>query len=480
MGFQPLKSIHYQFYLLQLENYRIGRYFRIVWKRFLFWDTSIERQKFIWTSKMKVVAVLAFLIHLVLAVAIADLLGMFFLFIPAFFLFSFFYFIFLIIAVFLISPVDSFLKRRIVYAAKKEITSFKNLKVIGITGSYGKTTMKEVLATILREKFRMAKTPENINTPVGIARYILRDLDREAEIFVVEMGAYGRGDIRTLCDIVRPDIGILTGINESHLERFGSIENTIATKFEIIECTKRDGTILLNMDNRIVREEYERFVDGRKIFFYGFHEHFPYGLRVHDTRFFEDGSGISFALSSGEKTVYTFNKVPFLGEYIIGVIVGAIIIAQNLGMSHEDITRGIAMLRPLNHRLEPLTIRGKVLVIDDSYNGNPEGALEAIKVLRRFRERRKIYLTPGLVEIAEKSAEIHRHLGELLSDGADMVLLIKNSVTVFIGEGLEKSGFNRENIRWFNRREEAYSALPGILKEGDVILFQNDWPDNYF
>ena len=159
---------------------------------------------------------------------------------------------------------------------------------------------------------------------------------------------------------------------------------------------------------------------------------------------------------------------------------GAVILAEALGMSREEITRGVAMLRPMSHRLQPLLTPGGILVIDDSYNGNPEGAAEAIQVLGRFRKRRKIYLTPGLVEVAEKSREIHRHLGELLSKSADMVLLIKNSSSVFIGEGLEKGGFDRENIVWFDSASRAHSALPGILKEGDAILFQNDWPDNYF
>ena len=479
MNFEPLKSIYYQLYLLQLENYHIARYFRVVRRRLFSWNMPVLRQKLIWTSKMKLVLVLAFLLHFFFSAAAAKALGMFWIFIPVFFIFSFFYFIFLVIAVFLISPLDYFLKRKIIRDATRKISSLNNLKVIGITGSYGKTTTKEVLAAILREKFRVAKTPENINTSVGVARYILRDLDSGAEIFVVEMGAHEKGDIEVLCDMVRPDIGVLTGINESHLERFRSIENTIAAKFELVEHTKSNGMILLNADSRFVKDEYGRFCGGRKVFFYSSFENSLVGWRVPNKHFFEDGSGISFTLSRDEKADYSF-KVPFLGEYSIGIIMGAVIIAEALGMSREEITRGVAMLRPMSQRLQPLWTPGGILVIDDSYNGNPEGAAEAIQVLGRFRKRRKIYLTPGLVEVAEKSREIHRHLGELLSKSADMVLLIKNSSSVFIGEGLEKGGFDRENIVWFDSASRAHSALPGILKEGDAILFQNDWPDNYF
>jgi UDP-N-acetylmuramoyl-tripeptide--D-alanyl-D-alanine ligase len=158
---------------------------------------------------------------------------------------------------------------------------------------------------------------------------------------------------------------------------------------------------------------------------------------------------------------------------------GVAIIAEHLGMSRAEITHGIAMARPISHRLEPFPARDGVLVIDDSYNGNPDGAREAIRTLSRFKNRRTLYVTPGLVEMGPKNTEIHRMLGIELASVADIVILIKNSATYFIAEGLKSAGFKSQNIMFFENAHAAHNALPAILKPGDIVLFQNDWPDNY-
>ena len=154
--------------------------------------------------------------------------------------------------------------------------------------------------------------------------------------------------------------------------------------------------------------------------------------------------------------------------------------AKKLGLNHQEIEAGLKKIKTPAHRLQPILNREKnILVIDDSYNGNPDGVEEAIKTLSLFKKRRKIFVTPGLVEIGNKSRVVHEKIGKRLNDVANIVILIKDSVSPNIEEGLIKSGFDKENIIWFDSMMEAQNNLGTILKSGDVVLFQNDWPDNY-
>lgn len=486
-----MKSIYYHLYLLQLENYDLRWFLKTVSKS---WTKprSALRQKIVWTAKLKLVMVIAIMLHILLSAFISlvsvtlvthyPLLITIYLTIVIFiilvFLLSYFYFAFLIAAVLIIFPFDYLLKQKIIRLAKTKITQHKDLKIIGITGSYGKTTMKEILATVLAEKYKVLKTPENINTPVGIAKLIISKLTTDTEILIVEMGAYKKGDIKELCQLTPPDISIITGINESHLERFGSIENTIAAKFEIIENAKTDAMILLNADNSLVVGSYKKYLGLKTVFFYSSSSNPFASYRIEKSKFLEDDLAFTFTIAKDAKK-YNL-KSPFLGEYTIGDIMGVIIVAEKLGLSEEEIVRGIAMLKPIPHRLQTIKTPEGILIIDDSYNGNPDGAREAIKALSRFKKRRKIYVTPGLVEIGDKSEEIHYRIGKELCRVADLVILIKNSATIFLGESLKKNGFPDNRIQWFNSFPETQAELKKNLKPNDVVLFQNDWPDNYF
>lgn len=483
----PLKLTAYHLYLFQLENYRIRRYLAFLLRHYPWRAPAATRKNLVWTLKAMYLFALgsflqAFLAYAIssaaqvlwsIPVTITNLIGLI-LFAALFFFFPFF----LIAAMILYHPFDCFFKHRIIRKAQKKMRNFPNLIIIGITGSYGKTTMKEAIAAILSQKFQVLKTPENINTPLGISRLILEKLTANTEILIAEMGAYERGDIRALCDIAQPNIAILTGINEAHLERFGSLENTIAAKFEIVDATKPDGIILLNADDNRVMKEYKAHIEKRKAFFYSSENHPMAQTKISETNFFEDGSGIGFELSTGSNAL-GYIKAPFLGEYIAGIIGGATLIARELGMSREEIRRGIASLSPIPHRLQAIKKSGNILVIDDSYNGNPDGAKEAIRTLCRFKGRRTVYITPGLVEMGMASGAVHREIGRHLAKAADRVVLIKNSVTPFITEGLRENGFPEEHIIWFDTAPEAYKKMPEIIKSGDVVLFQNDWPENY-
>jgi len=288
----------------------------------------------------------------------------------------------------------------------------------------------------------------------------------------VEMGEHYRGDVRELCNIVQPDYAVVTGINEAHLERMKTMENLTATIFEIVSAAKPGAMVVLNGDDKKVMENYKKFAlpdQTIKIF------------KVDDAiaRNFKEEKLIWEGGIEGLGKI----EINLLGEYALGMVSVAIKIARSLGMGSEDIKKGIAKIKPVEHRLQPLQSSGGILVIDDSYNGNSDGAEEAIKVLSRFEGRRKLYITPGLVEMGKSAEDIHRKIGTLLAATADVVILVKNSMTAYIEDGIKLAnkqiGKSAVEIIWFNTAPEAHHGLKEILKSGDVILFQNDWGDNY-
>ena len=446
--FRPLL---FQLYLLQLENYNLRRYFKLAGNKLASDPLGhSQRQKIVWTPKAKTIFALSLLIAFLpaqsLAVRFNGLpLQIILTLALAIFFANTLATGFLSLAVLVFYPADFFTKKTIFARARQRLSKFPNLKVIGITGSFGKTTFKECLSPILGEKYNVLKTPENINTPVGISRLVIKELNEQTQILVIEMGAYQTGDIKEICQIAAPDIAVLTGINEAHLEMFGSIENTIATKFEIAQFAKPDALVVLNENNALVKNNFAKHVGNRKVLWYQDSETLPLGATT-----------------------------PLLGSYVAGILNACVLIAKELGLTEDEIKRGIAKIKPIPHRLQVIENANGVTVIDDSYNGNPAGAVEAIRVLGKFIGR-KIYITPGLVEMGTEAQTVHRKIGEQLSGVADQLILIRNSVTPFIAAGFN----NDSNIIWFNSATEAHAGLKEILKSGDVILFQNDWPDNY-
>lgn len=475
----------YQLYLLQLENYELKRYLRLIFKKGLLPPKEGLRKNLVWTPKAKILMLMAVVLHILIG------LGLFYwavnsnpyYIIVAIIIWIFLFIVYcllLVVAVMLLGPVDWLAKQVLISRAKLRVKDRgSRIKIIGIAGSYAKTTLKTVLLKVLSVKFRVAATPDSVNTSVGVARWILKNFDESTEIAIVEMGEHYRGDILNLCELTPPDIGIITGINEAHLERMSTMDNIVATIFEIAQGIKKNGLLVINADDKNVEKYYRQYIkQGQAV------EKFS-----------------AFAKASADKQISNFKfqkfntetlywecvhddlgniKIHLLGEYALGLADGAVKIAQWLGMSNNEIKEGVEKIRPVTHRLEPKTAPGNVLVIDDAYNGNSDGAREAIKVLARFADRRKIYITPGLVETGSAAAEVHREIGRQLSSVADVVILIKNSVTPWIESGIMnyESG-KKPQIIWYNTAQEAHASLSKILKPNDVILFQNDWGDQY-
>ncbi len=468
----PLAAIKRSIYLLQLENYHLLRFIKASLR-----SPQKVSPNITWTPKLVMVFFLSLILQVTIAYWGAMVLGRWITFFVFLYTLSFFYFILLTVSTILVTPIDYPLKQYLILKAKKKISSLRpKLKIVGITGSYGKTTTKEVIASILAQKFKVLKTPENFNTPLGVSRFVLKEVSNDTEILVVEMGAYKRGDIKKLCRLAPPDVAVLTGINESHLERFGSLQNTVRTKFEILEGLRNSGLAVLNADNALVVENSGKFFKGTPLF-YTSGKHPLAFVQTEKAKFNPKSLGLDLTLTRGN-TKYNFT-VPFLGKYIAGAIGAGITIADKLGLTKEQVKKGVAQLRPLPHRLEIVSSKNGVVVIDDSYNGNPNGVREAINALSQFKQKRKIYVTPGLVEMGGVSPVVHKQIGEELAPVADLIILIRNSVTGNIANGLKRQGFPINDIMWFDTAQAARESLPNIVKAGDVILFQNDWPENY-
>ncbi len=479
--------VKYQLYLLQLENYELSRYWQLLKARG-FWDYKQPRRKnLVWTAKLTVLFFLSAIAEVIIAAVIVFFLRRFFTFPPAasvllfliiWYLLALCSFLFFYLGDVILWPFDRVVKSLLAARAKKYLKKFPKLIVIGIAGSYGKTTMKQVLASIIGADKNVVAAPESYNVPVSIARFILKNVNSQTEVLILEMGEHYKGDIKELCEIAAPDIAVVTGINQSHLERFGTLEQTTETIFEITKYSRAGATLLLNADDAVVRRNCQKFANNKKVLWYGARSGDLTDIKIESQVFDEDNLTQTVKLRNGGGFADVFTT-GLLGAYAAGNIMAGIIIGRLLNEPAEKIILGVQNLKPVEHRLQPIKSARDVLVIDDSYNGNPDGVYEAIELLKKFSRRRKLFITPGLVETGPLARDIHQNIGKQLASAANKVLLIKNSVTPFIEAGLLEAGFKPENIVWFNSTPEAHAQLGGILQPGDVILFQNDWGDQY-
>jgi UDP-N-acetylmuramoyl-tripeptide--D-alanyl-D-alanine ligase len=289
----------------------------------------------------------------------------------------------------------------------------------------------------------------------------------DEEVLVFEFGEYYQGDILRLCRFVEPDWGVITGVNEAHLERFGSLENAAKTIFELADYLK-DKPMYVNAENAIVRAHARS-------------TYVAYGRsgagewKVDTAATGIEGTNIDF--SHGSEKIRAHSRL--LGLHNVGPISAAADIASKLGLSDEQIREGISHTKPFDHRLQP-RVDGGVTMIDDSYNGNPDGARVAIEFLKTLHGHRRWYVTPGLVETGSRKEEVHKAIGrELAEAGIEKVVLMRDSVTPYIEQGLKDAGYKGEII-WFDDAVVAFRALPTMTVSGDVVLIQNDWPDQYF
>ena len=367
-------------------------------------------------------------------------------------------------------PFENAIKKHIVLKATAKLDSADVIK-IGITGSFGKTSVKEILNTVLSQKFRVLSTPNSFNTPMGIALTV-KGLDSTHDIFIAEMGARNKGDIKELADMIKPSVAVLTGINNQHLESFGSIETIKNTKFELFEGLTENGVGFFSSESEGAKELFNRF-NGEK-YSAGINKE---GNFAYATDITTDERGMSFNLHiNGEKPVKCCTVL--LGRHSVSNICLAAAVAYKIGLTPEEIAMGVNRIPALKHRLELLPNNKNIVIIDDSYNSNEDGIRAAMEVLDTFSGR-KIVLTPGLVELGKMENVVNLEFGKTLARHADLVIVIGKHNAEMLISGLTDGGFNKENILFAKSLNKANVLLNGIVKEGDVVLFENDLPDNY-
>jgi UDP-N-acetylmuramoyl-tripeptide--D-alanyl-D-alanine ligase len=379
----------------------------------------------------------------------------------------------LALASLLVQPIENAIKRWYFNDARKKLAGFEGMIRIGITGSFGKTSTKVILAAILSEKYKTYATPHSYNTPMGVTRAIREQLDGSFGVFIAEMGARRPGDIAEMCLLVSPHYGLLTGIGPQHLETFKTLENVAKTKYELIEALPQDGMAFFPCDNGICLELYRKTEKQKALFGFGECRE-PLYMSARDIVNGPQGSAFILAGPDGETAQCT---TKLLGLHNVQNILGAAAVADALGLSMEEIARGIARIEPVEHRLQLIPTGNGITVIDDASNSNPEGARAALEVLKTFPGR-KIVVTPGLVELGDAEYAENEAFGRAMAGAVDIAILVARNAAA-MKKGLLEAGFDENNVIVTGKLAEATEALGKLARVGDVVLFENDLPDHY-
>ncbi len=369
-------------------------------------------------------------------------------------------------------PLECFIRKGFVKSARKKLDEC-HPTVIGITGSYGKTSVKHFLGQILSSCSNTLYTAGTINTLMGVCRVINTELQPSHKFFIVEMGAYYKGSIRRLCDLVKPSAAIITSVGVAHLERFKTIENTASAKFELAESVRKnhpDGLVVVNknkIDEKFLSKDRSavKVGDGEKYF-------------------------ITDVVQSTEGISFTFHKETELSMPIHAEVYGlhnaedmalAIALALEMGVPTSTITAALKNIKPIKNRLQPLKI-GNLTILDDGYNSNPDGFAGALTILEIYKKAmggRAVLVTPGIIELGEKHDEIHAELGKKAAEKVDVVLAVApNRIQSFI-KSFKNNAKPDSVIIPTQSKDKAWEWLLANANEKDIILFENDLPDTY-
>lgn len=379
----------------------------------------------------------------------------------------------LVLADQLMSPVQSAINGRFMGAARSKLEDVGPL-VIGVTGSFGKTSTKFAIERLVGPSGKVLATPGSFNTPLGVARTINENLEREHRYFVVEMGAYGTGEIAELCSFVRPRIGVLTAIGPAHLERFGSMHAIRRGKYELIESLPSEGTAVMNVDDPEVRALADR-TPHVPVVRYGLRKEGSPDITARGVDLSPRGTTLTIvdARSSEELRVGT----RLLGRHALGHVLAATAVAVTAGRALSELATPIGSMRPVDHRLQIIDGTGGVTVIDDAYNSNPDGAAAALEVLESMPGKNRIVVTPGIVELGPLQQEANEAFGERAGAVADTLIVVARLNREAIAAGAARSG--RARVVTVDSLDEAQKELAHLLRPGDVVLFENDLPDQF-
>lgn len=452
----------------QLENYKNIRFLKFIYTHPFFWFSGSKRQVLDYTQKAKLILVLSLLFCILEIIWIVFLLSWIFKIISLVFVFLLLPFYF-IVANIIISPLDVYLKNKIIIKAKEKIKKYPKLKIIAITGSMGKTTTKEILNTILAEKYNVLTTEGTKNTPLWISRLILWELSEQHEIFIVEMWAYNKWNIAELCNIVNPNISVLTGITLQHLERFWSLNKIIDTKFEILEALSENDFAVIDISTQWVQKWLSQKKDNLAV------KNIQTVKKWIPFTYKENLWGITFELDRKEI------KTKILSSYIVETLQICWKIWEYLGMNFEEFQKWITKLDFVEHRMQLIhNKQSNIYIIDDSFNGNIEWIQSILHLMKHAPfTGRKILVAGWVVELWEESYTVNSKLGAQMWEVSDTVLLVEWPVGDAIQKWLLETWFPKTQIQIYKTPLALHEDMKNITKPGDMIIFQNDLPDNY-
>lgn len=373
----------------------------------------------------------------------------------------------------LLKPYENSLTRKYINEAKDIIKGIPGLRVIGITGSYGKTSTKHYLYRILSEHYETLMTPGSYNTTLGVVRTIREMMKPYTEVFIAEMGAKQPGDIKEIADIVKPQTGIITAVGEQHLQSFGCIENVQKTKFELVDALPADGLAILNNDFEYVAN---RPVGNVKAIRYSIKGGDESSYRVENIK--TDRRGTRFTIvSDGNSPIELETRL--VGECNISNLMAAVIAARSLGVPDSKIRSAVKQIEQVEHRLNLKTTPAGITIIDDAFNSNPDGSRMALEVLRDMQPGKRIVITPGMIELGDKQEEYNRRFGELIAKNADVAIIVGKYNRDAILSGVENGGMAKENIHIADTFAMAQQILTSVAVSGDTVLYENDLPDTF-
>lgn len=368
-------------------------------------------------------------------------------------------------------PIEKSIRRGFCNKAKKKLKANPDLKVIGITGSFGKTSTKYAVNTILSQKYNTLMTPESYNTTMGVVRTINEKLSSTHQLFICEMGAKYVGDIKEICDIVDPTYGILTAIGPQHLDTFKSLDNIKKTKLELVDSIPiEEGFAFVNWEDENIRNSKIN----KKMVKFGLSSEADYYAQ--NIEIDEKGSTFDVVIPNKEPIKV---RTKLLGNLNVLNIVGAVAIADKLGLTTDEIKTGVKYLRPVPHRLNLKQNPNGSIIIDDAYNSNIKGATMALEVLGSFKNRKRILITPGIVELGDKSAEYNKQLGVTATKNCDYIILVGAKQAVPILEGIVSQNYPQDNVYTATNLDDALNKMNSIIDSNSVVLLENDLPDNY-
>lgn len=428
-----------------------------------------EKKAFVVTARIKRVYT-TYLILFAIAVVLANVLD-YKIVLSIMNVCTMFAYVFVYIVSVINKPIEKNIRKGFCKQAKAKLNDIPGLKVIGITGSYGKTSTKYIVNTILSQKYNTLMTPESYNTTMGVVRTINEKLTPMHQLFICEMGAKYVGDIKEITDIVNPTYGILTAIGPQHLDTFKSLDNVRKTKLELIDSLpEQNGIAFVNWEDENIRDSKIT----KNMVKFGLSSEADYYAKNIDIT--ERGSSFDVVIP-GKETIRI--KTRLLGNLNILNIVGAVAIADKLGLTADEIKIGVKYIRPVTHRLELKQNPNGSMIIDDAYNSNIKGAKMALEVLKSFEHKKRILITPGIVELGDKMNEINQELGRCAAESSDFIILVGANQAIPIYNGIKEKKYPESNVYIAKNLQEALSKMNQIITKDSVVLLENDLPDNY-